>query len=301
MKTKIYCPDIECGSCIKVLNRVLKKLQGIQKYTISKTYLDIEYDESLIQPKHIIQAIKDKGYRAATEPFTRKLLKERAREFVQNKTKYETEYTLLKYIAATLLIFLIVDYAIIYNTGADQYTWWFIYLTIAVVALGAALLHFKTYKTEYTCMVGMMVGMTLGMQTGMLIGAVLGVTNGFFTGALVGMLLASAVGAYTGSCCGIMGIMEGIMAGIMGGTMGAMITVMMANNNLLYFMPPYVVLNLIVLAGLSYMIFEEVVEDNSKVTKKPVSFNKFLTVCAVTLAILLAIMVYTPASVFMGI
>ncbi|MFC1648136.1 cation transporter [Nanoarchaeota archaeon] len=304
MKKRIYCPDIECDSCLKVLEKVFSKLQGVKKHEIKDNYVDVEFNETLIKAKTIIQAIKDKGYRASLEPYTRKKIGERGKEFLKDKKKYQIEYMMLRNIGITFLVLLLLDALLIYlKSTADptfigNYAWWIFYLTLSVATIGGAIWHFKSYKTQYTCMVGMMIGMTLGMQTGMMIGAVLGVTNGFFTGALVGMLIASAIGAYCGQCCGIMGIMEGIMAGIMGGTMGAMITVMMFNNNILWFMPPFMILNMTILAGLSYMIFEEVVEDNKSIIKNPISFQKFLLLCLLAWGILMAIMLLTPASIF---
>ncbi len=300
MKLTIYSPDISCESCVTVLERVFAKLQGIESHAISKKNISVTYDQSLITSAQILDAVRAKGYRASLQPSTRKAFGTRVKDFCSNTKKYAVEHTLLRYIVVVFVLFLLVDFLLIYYTGATQYAWWLVYLSVSVVALAGAVLHFKAYTAHYTCMVGMMIGMTVGMQTGMLIGAVLGVTNGFFTGALVGMLLASAVGAYCGSCCGVMGIMEGVMAGIMGGTMGAMITVMMVNNNLLYFMPPFVVLNLVVLVGLSYMIFEEVVEDNAQVVARAPTFTQFFTVCALVFLALVVIMLYTPASLYIA-
>lgn len=305
MKQRIYCPDIECDSCVKILSRLFKRLQGIESCEIKKTYLDVTFDDSLITVESIIQSIKDKGYRASLEPYTRKRIRDRTKEFLKDRKKYHIEYLMLRYIAITTLILSLASAGVIYGQGLQdpsffsKYGWWIAYLTISVVGLGGAVFHYKTYKTQYTCMVGMMIGMTIGMQTGMMVGAVLGATNGFFIGAMVGMIAGSAIGAWCGKCCGIMGAMEGVMAGLMGGTMGPMITVMMFNENIFWFMPPYMILNLIVLVGLSYMIFEEVVEDNDGVIKNPPGFWKFFTWCTVAWIILMAIMVFAPASIFL--
>ncbi|MFQ5621522.1 MAG: hypothetical protein ACE5FT_06805, partial [Candidatus Nanoarchaeia archaeon] len=209
-------------------------------------------------------------------------------------------------IGITFLVLAILNSTLAYYinltdaTFVGKYAWWIFYLTLSVVSIGGAMWHFKAYKAQYTCMVGMMVGMTIGMQSGMMVGFVLGVTNGFFTGALVSMILGSAVGAYTGRCCGIMGVMEGIMAGIMGGTMGPMISVMMFNDNILWFVPAYMALNTAILIGLSFMIFEEVVEENKGIIKKPMSLKRFVGISTLTLIILMGIMLLTPASIFMA-
>lgn len=304
MKKTIYCPDIECDSCVKIITKVFNKLQGIEHFAVGKTDIEITFDESLIQVDSIIAAIKEKGYRASLEPYTRKKIKERTKEFLKDKKKYHIEYAMVKNIGITFFILLLLSAGLFYfkslsdATFFSKYVWWVFYLVLSIVTISGAVWHYRAYRTQYTCMVGMMIGMTIGMQTGMMIGAVLGVTNGFFMGALAGMLLASAVGAYVGNCCGIMGVMEGIMAGIMGGTMGAMITVMMFNDNVLWFMPFFMILNIIVLMGLSYMIFEEVVEDNQHIIKKPMKFSQYLLLCTVVWAVLMSIILFAPPSIF---
>lgn len=228
--------------------------------------------------------------------------KQRTKEFLENKEKYKIEHQMIEYTLLAFVLLILIEVVAFYGLfGNDsnflvRYGWWFFYGTISVVSIGAAMWHLRAYRTEVTCMVGMMIGMTIGMQSGMMIGAVLGATNGMFTGALVGMLFASVVGWYTGRCCGIMGIMEGIMSGIMGGTMGAMIAVMMLGDNLLWFMPPYMILNLIVMLGLSYMLYEEVIEDNEKVEVKPMEFSGFFSYCFIAMFLLGLIMLYGPKS-----
>ena len=83
MKQKIYCPDIECDSCVKVLSKVFSRLQGIESYDVQKTYIGVSFDESLISVANIIQAIKDKGYRASLEPYSRKRIRDRTKEFLK--------------------------------------------------------------------------------------------------------------------------------------------------------------------------------------------------------------------------
>ncbi|MBI5389639.1 cation transporter [Candidatus Woesearchaeota archaeon] len=306
MKQKIYCPDIMCESCNKVIERALAKLQGIQSYIFREDSVDVEFDESLIKVEQIMGAIREKGYRASLEPLGKKRIKERAKEFLHDKQKYQIEYQMLRNITVTFLLLLVLDALFIYYKGRTEptafsnYGWWLLYLTVAVVTVAGAIWHFKAYKAQYTCMVGMMIGMTLGMQTGIMFGAILGATNGFFVGALVGMIMGVGVGAYCGSCCGVMGIMEGMMAGVMGGTMGPMITLMMFNDRVLWFMPLFMFFNVAILIGLSYMIFEEVVEGNNEVVRKPWGLAVFLGGCGIVLAVLLLIILLTPPSIFVA-
>ncbi len=303
MKQKIYCPDIECDSCVKVLERTFRNLEYISEYKISDDCIYLDFDERKAKTEHIIEAIRNKGYRAYLERPTRKNIGSRIKEFFSDKKKYHIEYRMLKNAAITSAILLILNLSLLYYADVmilKKYAWWVFYLILSIVSLSSAIWHFKTYKTEHTCMVGMMIGMTLGMQTGMMVGAVIGATNGFFIGAMTGMLMGVFIGAYCGKCCGIMGAMEGMMAGIMGGTMGPMITLMMFNEHLLWFMPVFMILNSMVLAGLSYMIFEEVAEDKRNVIIQPMSFYKYFLLSAVLLIIAESIMFLAPLSIYLS-
>lgn len=304
MKTRLFSPDIECDSCVRVLKRILSKRDDISSFRITTEYIELEHT-SKATLQEIQKAIKDKGYRVATHPIQRKTYGERWREFVKDAKKYAIERRMIKYASLMLLVALLLQGTFIaimdgISPGfATTYGVWLIYLAVNIVFIASAIWHFKSYRATVTCMTGMMIGMTIGMQTGMLIGAVIGITNGFFWGAMIGMLLGSAVGVWTGNCCGIMGMMEGLMAGIMGGTMGSMITVMMFNNNIHYFMPAYVVLNIIVLLGFSYMLFEELVEDKD-VHIHHIGFQKFLSYTTLALSILTLLVVLLPKSLFLG-
>lgn len=303
--TILYCPDIECDSCVALLSKTFNKTPGVHSYVINNDAITLTYDPKHTDEKKLIKAIKDRGYRASTIPILRKTLTERAKEFMSDKKKYAIEYTMLKYSGVTLFILLFLQAVFSYFMQQRNpaflatYGWWLFYLTISIVALAGALWHLKAYRTNVTMMVGMMVGMTLGMQTGMLLGAVFGAVNGFFIGALIGMLSGTIIGSIAGYCCGIMGLMEGMMAGLMGGTMGSMITIMMWTDHLFWFMPPYVLINLLILLGLSYMLFEESVEGKDTVQRQPLPFSKYFLCAFAVLAILTAIMVLSPLSIFL--
>ncbi|MBI5393322.1 hypothetical protein HZA96_05625 [Candidatus Woesearchaeota archaeon] len=306
MKTTIYCPDIECDSCVKILNKTFNGMQGINNLSIKKDHLEVEYEEAMIKPQTMMQMIKEKGYRAALEPFARKTFKERSRDFFANKHKYELEHRMITFTAITFVLLMIIEYFVYYflfrsdPTFLAKYGIWFLYATISTVFLAAAVWHINAYKANVTHMVGMMIGMTFGMQTGLLIGPIIGATNGMFMGSIVGMLLGIFVGWMNGKCCGVMGVMEGTMAGIMGGTMGAMTSVMMLSDNLLLFMPIFIIANIIVLLGLSYMLYEEVVESNQNVQRVPADFATFFSYCFVVLFLLGLIIIYGYKSALVG-
>ncbi|MCF7900597.1 heavy-metal-associated domain-containing protein [Candidatus Woesearchaeota archaeon] len=302
MKENIYIPDIECDSCSRVLKKAFDKEDGIIKYVVYDDSTEIEFDESKINTKDIISIIKSKGFRASTEPFERKTLKERMRHFKENPSKYVLESKIIPY---TIGLFLIISalevlaYFLFLKNIPDflsNYSWWILYLNISIATISVGMWHVIAYlKNKITCMTGMMIGMTIGMQTGMMIGAIVGATNGFFIGSMVGMLLGCLVGWITGKCCGIMGTMEGLMAGLMGGTMGPMISIMMFSDNLLIFMPFYIAINVLILGGLSIMMYEEVVE-GKKHNKQPVDFMTLSSIAVIATFILLAIIIYGPKS-----
>lgn len=215
---------------------------------------------------------------------------------------YAAERSMIGFALSTLLILIALEVvaAVSFLSTIPQlfekYAIWVFYLDISIVALITTLWHFLMYKVKFTCMTGMMLGMTFGMQTAMLIGAVIGATNGFFTGAVVGVLLGVGAGILTGKCCGIMGIMEGMMAGLMGGTMGPMITLMMFNDHVQWFMPLYTIVNLLILGGLSLMLVQEV---DASATKDPPDFSLFVSPAVIVTVLLIAVMIYGPHGGFL--
>lgn len=305
MDTKIYVPDIECDSCVKLITKRLKHLNGIKDMKFKEDSVKIEYDSNALNEDNIINTIKEAGYRASTEPFDRKTLKERWKEFRELKHKYDIEKTGLRYVVYAFLILVFIEsiayFGFFYTIPNffKNYGWWLFYLDLSVVTLGAATWHYLAYKGKITCMTGMMIGMTFGMQAGMMLGAVMGATNGFFIGAMIGMLVGVGVGIITGKCCGVMGAMQGMMAGLMGGTMGPMITLMMFSDHIYWFMPFYMAINVAILAGFSYMMYEEVVE-GKMVEKDPIDFWTFISGCVIFTFVMLLIMFFGPKSLLIG-
>ncbi len=305
MKQKIYVPDIECDSCTKLITRAFEKKQGIYNFYFTEDGVDVEFNKHTLSVNDLVQTITGLHFRASTQPFQRKSFKERYRHYKENKHKYTLESKVMQYtggIFLLLILFEAIAYAIFLQkipNFLSNYGWWILYLNISIATISVGIWHIYSYKTKVTCMVGMMIGMTIGMQTGMMVGAVMGATNGFFVGAMVGMLLGTAVGAITGYCCGVMGVMEGMMAGLMGGTMGPMITVMMFSDNVLWFMPFYIIINVTIVWGLSYMLYEEVVEGR-KVVKKPIEFSTIASMAIIANFVLLMIILYGPKSALVG-
>ncbi len=301
MKTTLYIQDIECESCTRIVERGIKTLQGINEYIIKKDSIAIDFDPSLIKEEAIIEAISSRGYAASRYPLTKMSFKRRMKEFLQDRQKYAVERKMLSISLISFISLLLVD-AIIYllffraTPGFLAQSWqWFLYIDITVVTTAAAIWHLKAYHGAITSMTGMMLGMTLGMQAGFMIGAVVGATNGMFIGTMVGMISGVLLGIYGGKDVGIMGALQGMMSGLMGGTMGAMLTVMMFSDHLLLFMPVFMLINVVILWGMSYMIYEEVVEDKT-VRIAPADFTTFFSYVFVFAIILSTIMVYGPKS-----
>lgn len=302
MKSTIYVPDIECDSCVKIISRALDRQTGVDSYAIHKDSISLELTD--ITSAAIIGIINSKGFRASEEPFDRKSFSERVRHYKENKHKYLLErkvFTNAIYIFLILSVLEALFYMFLFNQSdfLTKYGLWLFFLNISIATIGMGIWHVLAYEAKFTCMLGMMIGMTVGMQTGMMIGGVIGITNGFFVGAMVGMLLGSAVGAYTGKCCGIMGVMEGMMAGLMGGTMGPMITVMMYSDHLLWFMPFYMFINIMIMWGLSYMMYEELIENNPVVKQKPIDFLTTAAFSVTVCLILIMVMIYGPKAPMM--
>ncbi len=297
----IYCPDIECDSCVKLLGRKLKKEDGIERFSFKDDAIDISYDPEKLDEEDLTDIVKEEGFRASMSPFERKTLTERWRHLKENRKAYATELTGLRYALGVFLLLAALEtvaylgFLNVIPGFLGRYGWWLFYLNLAIAASGLMLWHVFAYRAKVTCMTGMMIGMTVAMQTGMMVGAVLGATNGFFVGAMTGMLVGTFVGVVAGRCCGVMGVMEGMMAGVMGGTMGPMISVMMLADHLLWFMPFYMAINLAIVLGLSYMLYEEVVE-GKQVVRKPLDFLTFVSACVIATAIIIAIMLYGPKS-----
>jgi len=302
MDKKIYVPDIECDSCSKLIRKNFSNEKGIEKISVDEESVTVSFNPRVIDLKKIVSKITELGFRASDQPFERKSFGERWKDYKENKNKYFVERKILTYTGSIFLILLFIElffYMFFLKNIPNfiaNYAWWIFYLDISVAVMIAGIWHVFAYRAKVTCMVGMMIGMTVGMQAGMMFGAVVGATNGFFIGAMTGMLIGVVVGIITGKCCGIMGVMEGMMAGLMGGTMGPMISVMMFSDNLLWFMPIYMIINVLIVWGLSYMLFEEVVEHKKDVLVKPKDFMTIAAYAIIITCMLLLLMIFGPKS-----
>lgn len=182
-----------------------------------------------------------------------------------------------------------------------DYALWFLYLNISIAFLIGCTWHFITYKVKINCMTGMMIGMSLGMQAGMLIGGIVGITNGFFIGSMAGTLIGVGIGVWSGlHSKTTMGVLQGMMSGIMGGTMGSMITVMMFTDHIKAFMPVYMLINVAILVGMSYMFYEEAIKDNHEEYKLVhVKISTIISVTVIVTFLLNGVILFLPKSIFL--
>lgn len=304
-KIHLYIPDIECDSCTKLLRQRFKHFEGIHSIDFTTDGAFIEYDPEKTTESDITGTIESSGFRVSLTPFMRKSFKERRRDYDQNPQKYRMMHRAAFYFIGVFFVLILIQalgYAALFSAIPDfiqKFGWWLLYLDVSIAAIGTALWYYHAHKAQVTCMTGMMIGMTVGMQIGMMIGAVVAAVNGYFIGAMTGMILGVIGGFLAGKTCGIMGIMEGMMAGVMGGTMGPMISIMMFTDHILWFMPVYMLFNVLIIKGFIYMYFEEAVEGKS-VKVQPLDFVTFVSLCVIAGAVLTAIVVYLPKSVLFG-
>lgn len=310
-ETTLYFSGMHCENCEKTITRALTSVGVTVKSINHKTQqAEVSYDE-LIPMSRIASAITDAGYELKDQPQNsggrvpgfldrlrgiRKAIRENPSAFAHEKRIVLTSLGTLAIVLALEYLLYVALFWNIENFWV-RYGQYMIYASIAVVATGAAIRQLRAYRGGVSCMSGMMIGMTIGMMSSMLIGITLGATNGMFVGGVVSMILGMTLGAWVGACCGIMGIMEGMMAGLMGGTMGPMISVMMINDRLNYFLPFFFVAGLLILFGLSYIVFKEHKARASNVV--PYGFWSFTFINFAVVAAISLIMVWGPKAAFL--
>ena len=290
MKTeKIAISGMTCESCEKLITRAVEKAGGaVKEISASKGYAVIDYegDKSAIDA-----AIEKAGYSLDELPPSMPLEQQISTfigDFIAGKPATKVIRACFTYSVISFIILAAISFA---GFASNKYFIYVVYAAISAVAVGGAVALARAYKSHFNCMEGMMVGMTVGMSAGFLFGAIVGATNGMFIGSVFGMLVGMALGYYVGKACGIMGAMEGLMAGVMGGTMGAMITVMMQYDHLAEFLPIFVLANLLVLAGLKYMIYYY---PGRRGAGKQVSAAELAGIALALTALTIAVVLYAP-------
>jgi len=138
--TKLYIPDIECDSCIRVISKKLKQ-QDIP-FIAYEDSVDVA-KEDVTKTKEIISKLQ---FRVSETPFERKTLSERFRDFKENPKKYLLEKKVFLY---SFIIFIIliaiqsVAFYTVWNTSDffNHYAIWLLYLDISIAVIAAGIWH----------------------------------------------------------------------------------------------------------------------------------------------------------------
>ncbi len=262
---------------------------------------------SFLNEEWYIQEMKDDCNDC--KPFTP--LGKRLHSFCTQREKYQIEWSMIKY--SLLSIFLLIIFAeilafTIWKTNLTYLTQlpWVIYLIITISVVFSAVNHIQVHKTTVSSMMGMVIGMILGMQSGVMLSVIIGSTNGMFMGSLFGLLFGITIGVYAGRSSGLMGILNGAIMGVMGGTMGPMIALMMKVDHILWFMPLFTLLNVLIIWGLNFLVYEELVEkkeiiEKIKIERTTLNFWPFFLTCLIITALFVFIIIYGYASSFVAV
>ncbi|MEM4367166.1 MAG: hypothetical protein QW035_03490 [Candidatus Anstonellales archaeon] len=251
--------NASCESCIEILKKVAQE-NGAQVVEIDiktgKVLFSVEEDKIA----GLRRALAENGYleKGSEE---RRGDPHRVFEYIKRTLsgKLVVEAKLINYALFSAIVLLVLVLVVYYTLGTTIKVYFpLILLSIATgVVTTYSMSLVECYKRNLSCMNGMMIGMTIGMVVGFMSGATIGATNGMFVGSLVGASLGIGFGIMAGRYCGIMGVMEGIMAGLMAGTMGAMLSAMLINDNLLVSLYLLAAVCMVVIGGLSYVMYRE--------------------------------------------
>ena len=63
-QTTIHIEGMSCGHCLNAVNRALSSLPGVALDSVEMGRAMLRYDESVITPEAIRDAVADAGYRA---------------------------------------------------------------------------------------------------------------------------------------------------------------------------------------------------------------------------------------------
>ncbi len=229
-------------------------------------------------------------------------ISKRMKSFFTEREKYGLEWRMIQYSIGAIGLLILLLEVVAFSVWRENTLFlkqmpWLVYLVITVCVVLGALWHVRAHKVNVSSMMGMMIGMVLGMQAGVMMSVVIGSTNGMFMGSVMGLLFGVTVGVYAGRCCGLMGVLNGAIMGAMGGTMGPMIALMMKVDHILWFMPLFTLLNVLILWSLNFLVYEEVVS-GKKIARQGTGFVLFFLSCLIMTIIGVLIIVYGYSSAF---
>lgn len=289
-----------CGACEKVIERTVTQAgAAVRQIDANRNLVGISAPENRIED--IKKLLAEKGFREIRQEELERGNPDRFLGYMKSVVAGEPhvmiENKLLNYALGTAAI-LGLSGALAYGLflgafGSPAAAVSLIFFVIISSVMSVySLFHMEAYRKGMSCSNGMMVGMTTGMASGYMVGAILGATNGMFIGSVAGTGIGIAIGLSLGRYSGIMGAMEGVMAGLMAGTMGAMTSVMMLNDNLLAFLYLLSAICVVMVGGLSYMMFREAGPTPAAASRA--GFGRFAGISAALGIMMAAIMLFGP-------
>ena len=64
----LFIEGMSCGHCLHAVNQALASVPGVEIGSVRIGRADVRYDESVIQPGLIVDAVGGAGYRATVAP-----------------------------------------------------------------------------------------------------------------------------------------------------------------------------------------------------------------------------------------
>ena len=60
----LHIDGMSCGHCLNAVSQALRQLPGVEVESVRMGRAELRYDDSVIQPEAITNAVTDAGYRA---------------------------------------------------------------------------------------------------------------------------------------------------------------------------------------------------------------------------------------------
>ncbi len=64
----LFIEGMSCGHCLHAVNNALASVPGVEIGSVRIGHADLQYDESVIEPGRIVEAVSGAGYRATAAP-----------------------------------------------------------------------------------------------------------------------------------------------------------------------------------------------------------------------------------------
>jgi len=60
----LFIEGMSCSHCLHAVNKALASVPGVEIGSVRIGRADLQYDESTVEPGHIVEAVSSAGYRA---------------------------------------------------------------------------------------------------------------------------------------------------------------------------------------------------------------------------------------------